>query len=190
MRHIVGIDPSLTNCGIAVLECDNPPKPSTAKVTLLRSVGHAGHNADDWATRSKRIVTQARYVLSLIPRDVELAVIEGPAYGTNLPSTHDRAGLWWGLLSGLLAAQIPTAVVNPKTRAKWATGKGNAQKPDVLAAVRNQWPDTRVPNHDCADALTLASMGALWSGWTLPFDVQTWQHNGLQSVTWPQRTPA
>ena len=117
-----------------------------------------------------------------------LVVIEGPAYGTNLPSTHDRAGLWWGLLSGLLAAQIPTAVVNPKTRAKWATGKGNAQKPDVLAAVRNQWPDTRVPNHDCADALVMASMGALWSGWTLPFDVQTWQHNGLQSVTWPERT--
>lgn len=198
MSTVVGIDPSLTSAGIAVLRDGRP--------VLLTSVGHASPNGQDYSHRSDRIVSQCRAVINAIAGlpsktpdwvtgsglAIDLAVIEGPAYGQHLPSNHDRAGLWWGLYSALRAKRVPTAVVAPKTRAKWATGRGDAKKPAVLAAVRATWPTWahHIRNDDIADALTLAAMGALHHGDPLPFPPRNYQHNGLESVTWPERTPA
>lgn len=191
---IGGLDPSLTSTGIAVLGA-NPHQ--EAHLRILRSVGHRSVDSKSWTDRSRRIVAQTRHVIHALPRDLELVVIEEmPAHMQMQHSLIDRWVLWFGLVSQLDAMGVPVAVVNPATREKWATGKfargvdGKERKKRVTTAVREQWPDHRIRNHDEADALTLASMGALWSGWTLPFDVQTWQHNGLQSVTWPERTPA
>lgn len=182
---IIGIDPSLTSCGIAVLGCDNSAKPSTRIVTL-RSVGHPGTDADDWATRSDRIVSQAHHVLRTLPGDLELAIIEGPAYGQHMPSTHDRAGLWWGLFSGLRAQRIPVAVCAPSSRAKWITGKGTAKKTEVLAAIRKHWPDNQIRNHDEADAVGMACIAAHKLGWTLPFEIKDRHTVGLDAVAWPK----
>lgn len=193
---ITGLDPSLTSTGIATLARYNKPDP--AHVRTLRSVGHRSTDAKSWVHRSRRIVTQTRFVIQAIPRDTELVVIEEmPAHMKMQHSLIDRWVLWFGIVSQLDAMGVPVAVVNPATREKWATGKvvrgldPKDRKARVTTAVRNQWAghmEQRIHNHDEADALTLASMGALHSGWTLPFDVQTWQHNGLQSVTWPERT--
>jgi Holliday junction resolvasome RuvABC endonuclease subunit len=184
MSIIVGIDPSLTSAGIAILRDGHP--------VLLTSVGHKSTHGRDYGHRSDRIVSQCRAVLDAVfTREgryqchVDLAVIEGPSYGDNLPSNHDRAGLFWGLYSALRAKRVPTAVVAPATRSKWATGHGRASKADVLAAVRTWWPDVPIANHDVADSAVLAAMGALHHG-ELPWEPRNYQRNGLDSVNWPE----
>ena len=183
MSTVVGIDPSLVSCGIAIL--------ADGKPVLLKSVGHGTPNGRSYTHRSNRIVGQCRAVMRLIDEfnilsaHPDLAVIEGPAYGANMPSNHDRAGLWWGLYSTLNARDIPIAVVAPKTRALFATGSGNADKATVLAAVRAWWPDTLVRNHDIADAATLALLGAMHLGDQVPFDVRARHRGCVDVVKWP-----
>jgi Holliday junction resolvasome RuvABC endonuclease subunit len=191
---VAGIDPSLTSCGIALLRNGQPQ--------LLTTIGHPGHNSAHYNHRSDRIVSQCRAVIDAItdvtnPRNgftqkthIDLAVIEGPAYGTNLPSNHDRAGLWWGLYSALRAKKIPTAVVAPGTRAKWATGHGQAAKTDVLAAVRAWWPNTTIRNHDIADAACLALIGAFRLGDKIPFEPKPRHHLSLDAISWPEAITA
>lgn len=177
---VVGIDPSLTSTGIAVL-LDGQP-------TTLRAIGHNNPNGHDYAHRSDRIVSQTRTVIRLIENTClpDLAVIEGPAYGANLPSHYDRAGLFWGLYSTLRARRIPAAVVAPKTRALWATGNGNADKPMVLAALRAHFPNIRIGNHDIADAAALATLGTFWlSHGQLCQPEKPRQIAAAQTVKWP-----
>lgn len=184
MAMVAGIDPSLTNTGIAILYDGHP--------VLLRSIGHGTPNGKTYGHRSDRIVAQCRAVIAhVLPcnssaADIDLAVMEGPAYGANLPSAHDRAGLFWGLYSTLRARKIPIAVVAPKTRALWATGKGNADKRTVLATVRDWWPATRIANHDQADALVLAAIGAFHAGDPMPFAVKERHSANLAAVQWPE----
>lgn len=178
---VVGIDPSLTNCGIAILHNGQP--------AYLDTIGHPGHDGANYDNRSDRIVSQCRAIITATTRAVgdriDLAVIEGPAYGANLPSNHDRAGLWWGLYSALRARKIPTAVVAPGTRAKWATGHGRASKTDVLTAVRTWWPNQAIRNHDIADAAVLAALGAFHLGEPMPFPVKDRHTLALEAIAWP-----
>lgn len=188
---VAGIDPSLTSCGIAILAAGQP--------VYLDAIGHPGRDGASYDHRSRRIVSQCRAIIWALadqcpdrnagvqPRmRLDLAVIEGPAYGQNLPSNHDRAGLWWGLYSALRAQRIPTAVVNPATRAKWATGHGRASKTDVLAAVRAWWPNHAIRNHDIADAAVLAAIGAHHAGDPMPFPVKDRHTLALEAISWPE----
>lgn len=178
---VCGIDPSLTSAGVAILRDGQP--------VHVSHHGLAGHDGASWQSRSRRV---RRTVGKVIPAALahgtpDLVVIEGPAYGAQHGSQFDRAGLWHGLFASLDAKQVPVAVVAPQTRAKWATGRGNAKKPDVLAAVRACWPTTPLANDDEADSITLAAMGALWLGDPLPIPIPAWRINGLDAVAWPSK---
>lgn len=183
---VAGIDPSLTNTGIAILSDGQP--------LSVRSIGHGTLSGRSYAHRSDRIVAQCRAVIDTTtcsfgvhgPTQIDLAVIEGPAYGACNASTHDGSGLWWGLYSTLRARRIPIAVIAPTTRAKWATGKGNADKTTVLTTVRSWWPTTHVANHDQADALVLAAIGAFHHGDPMPFPVKERHSANLAAVQWPE----
>lgn len=190
MSIVVGLDLSLTNAGIAVLTDGRP--------TLLTSVGHGGKNGASWEQRSRRIVSQSRAVIGAlmtysgpngggrdgINDDIDLAVIEGPSYASEFGDQFDRAALWWGVYSALAAKRVPIAVVAPGTLKKWATGKGNAKKPDVLAAAK-EW--CRPRNHDEADAAWLALLGAAKLGDViLPVELTAWRIAGFEAVKWPE----
>jgi Holliday junction resolvasome RuvABC endonuclease subunit len=183
---IAGIDPSLTSCGIAILRDGRP--------VLLTSVGHTGRDGASYDERSRRIVSQARAVMAtmMIHPDsldlpIDLAVIEGPAYDSKFGHSFDRAGLWWGLYSALLARKVPIAVVPPSNLKAWATGKGNARKPVVAEAVRTTWADwrARLTNDDICDALVLAEMGARHLGEQLHFEPRRRHVEALESICWP-----
>ena len=184
---VVGLDPSLTACGIAILRpADGFSATGSARVTFLRSVGRSGRKGDGWERRSARIVAQTRRIVAHVPAEATLVVLEAmPAHMPPQPYLGDRWALWFGVHSAL-NGRVPIAVVNPSTRARWATGKGTAAKADVLAAVREQWPNERIADDNQADALTLASIGAHYLGWPLPFETKPRHTTGLQAVEWPE----
>lgn len=69
---------------------------------------------------------------------------------------HDRSGLWWLVVAQL---QVPVMEVPPSIRMKYATGKGQAQKDDVLTFVLRRYPEIEFRGNDQADALVLAAIG-------------------------------
>ncbi len=94
--------------------------------------------------------------------EAHLVVVEGPSYGNQGQGRqgghHERAGLWWFVTEALEAADIPMVVVAPAALKKYATGKGNAAKDEVLlaAAKRFNW---FAGNNDQADAAWLSALG-------------------------------
>lgn len=171
--RIVGIDPSLTSTGVAIIEMGH--------VQLLR-VKSAGKADATWAQRRSRLGELADQICSHIV-GAHLLVIEGPSYGQSISGgAHDRAGLWWAIAS---AFEVPLAVVSPKGRAKYATGSGASSKDEVLAAVIRRHGDLPVANNDVADALTLAAMGARAVGCPIDEPLPEANRAAMLGAAWP-----
>jgi Holliday junction resolvasome RuvABC endonuclease subunit len=187
---VVGLDTSLVRAGIAAIAHTDP-----AHIVALADVGHGGNDTDGYPQRRQRIRAQVHSIINHIQalreqHTVELVVIEGPMYGMKtLPSFFDRAIVWGGVCDWLDFHSIPIAVVAPATREKFITGVGSkGDKPRVLAEMRALWcPDEprRIPNHDIADALGLATAGAIHRGYRLPFQLRYRHVENVATITWP-----
>lgn len=170
---VVGLDLSLTSAGLAVIVDD------AAAVERFTSVT-AGPLVTARHRRMRRMVNGI-YEWSA---GADLVVLEGPSYGSTTPHQHDRSGLWWLVAHRVRDAGLPLAVVPPTSRAKYATGKGNASKDAVLVSVVRRYPDVNVTGNDEADALILAAMGARFLG--RPIDVVPQLHlTALKGAQWP-----
>lgn len=157
---VVGIDPSLTATGVALLQVEC----GLCTVRTVHSRPIRSAVPAELAT-IRRMNSIRDHVNSLPGTPPAMAVIEAPAFSKNNGMAHERAGLWWKLYE--LAAevwQVPVIVVKPNVRAKYATGKGNAGKDEVLLAVSRRYPDIAVTNNNEADAVVLAAMGARLKG--------------------------
>lgn len=101
MSVVVGIDPSLTSAGVAILHDGKPIHTSHH--------GYSGHNGATYQTRSRRVRWTCGQILDALREYCtrpDLVVIEGPAYSRNTGSAFDRAGLWHGIYAALKAARI------------------------------------------------------------------------------------
>lgn len=147
---IVGLDLSLASTGLAVAD-----ELGVIEVGQIRTKP----TGDDLVARRERL-RAIRTELRPWLRGADLVVVEGLAYASRSPHATERAGLWWLVVDHLIGNGAPVAVVSPTSRAKYATGKGNAGKDQVLAAVVRRYPDVEVTGNDQADALILAAMGA------------------------------
>ncbi len=181
--RVLGIDPSLTSTGIAVVY-DGSIRAGGCDA-MTEAFKTAGRRADPIAVMDRRIASIAEFVLD--HGNVDLAVIEGPSLGSHGGSPWDRAGLWWRIVHRLLAADIPVAVCPPKVRAKWATSVGGgpkASKPMVAVAVARLWPLVDAGTDDEWDALGMATLGAQRLGMAVPSRA----HHAAQlaSVAWPE----
>lgn len=177
MTHVLGLDPSLTGTGLAVI---GPDTCTTA------TIGTKGARADSLVDRDRRLADITHRVADHLTPDVRLAVIEGPAPMTAGGSPWDRAGLWWRLVHRLHARDIPVAVAAPTTRAKWATGSGKSDKAAVAVAVARMWQAVDLADDNQADALALATMGGQWLNLTLPGGTPLARHlDALSAVKWP-----
>jgi Holliday junction resolvasome RuvABC endonuclease subunit len=174
---IVGIDPSLTATGVCVLTPHRTPR--------LRTVGSTGTRTDTWQRRGHRMRDLRDRIMATIPNDTTLACIEGPAYNAQTPSNWDRAHLWWLLHDALTWMRVPTAVIPPATRAKFATDKGNADKTAVAIAAARMWPGTTISDNNQADALILATTGAVKLRTPVPFTVLERHRLALSKIVWP-----
>lgn len=146
--NVSGIDPSLAACGLARLEGGRPVT-ATVKTTP---------QGDDLRALSGRIDFVLGRALEWLPAD-GLFVIESPAPRQVNGLAAERHALYYDLVRVLLRRGVVVAV-RPSARALYATGKGNAPKTAVLAAVRESFPGVRVSNDNAADALALLAMGS------------------------------
>jgi Holliday junction resolvasome RuvABC endonuclease subunit len=165
----IGLDLSLTGTGVAS---------SRGWTTIVKpGLKMRGH-------------TRLQYIRDAIteasPADVALVVVEGPSYGnqgTRQSGHHERAGLWWMVTHSLWKRGVDYAVASPAARAKYATGKGNAGKADVIREVTRRFT-WFTGGEDEADALVLAAMGADWFGHPMVEMPQT-HRKALDAVRWP-----
>jgi Holliday junction resolvasome RuvABC endonuclease subunit len=151
---VLGIDPSLTGTGIAYNDATHT---ITSKPT--------GTTLEDRRARLADIMEDLNdAVLGLGPWDfappADLVVIEAPSLAQHSQrGTLDRNGLWWLIVYRLHAIGIRTIEASPSTVKKFATGKGNATKPDMrMALFQRAGIDCRDDNQ--VDAWWLAEIGA------------------------------
>ena len=118
--------------------------------------------------------------------NASLVLVEGPSYGSSgSQGFHEGAGLWWLVTHRLWKNGFRTAIVPPKTRAKYATGNGGASKDAVFAAAIRRYKDVDFDGNDAADALILAAMGADYLGHPLAI-VPKVNRAALDAIEWPE----
>jgi Holliday junction resolvasome RuvABC endonuclease subunit len=182
---VVGIDLSLTSAGIAILRDGKPIQ--------ITHVGHKGRDGASYRDRSRRVRSQCQAVLRAcdialkrLQADVicDLAVIEGPSYGSQFGHEFDRAALWHGVYGALEARGVPIAVIAPNTLKLWFTGNGAASKTDMTNTAMARFREP-ISTHDEADAVALATAGAYKLGDPIPFEPKERQREALAKVEWP-----
>jgi crossover junction endodeoxyribonuclease RuvC len=187
---VVGIDLSLTSTGLAAIRWGDldAPRSTSIYTRRIQSKGRADASLYDRMDR----VRDLRRRITDETGAADLVVIEGPSYAQkSAASAHDRAGLWWQIvdevedLYGCAVAEVP-----PTNRIKYATGKGNAGKDQVLAAVVKRYLDVDVTGNDVADSLILAAMGARYLGHPIETSLPQTHLDAMTKIRWPERTPA
>ncbi|MFI6814460.1 hypothetical protein ACIBG7_18760 [Nonomuraea sp. NPDC050328] len=115
----------------------------------------------------------------------DLIVIEGPAYSRALGAGHhEAAGLWWHIAYRLTALGVPYVAIPPTTLKKYATGRGNATKPDMrVALIKRAELDLRDDNQVDAWWLRAAGLDRLGSPLV---ELPKAQRDALAKVDWPQ----
>lgn len=145
--NIFGLDLSLTSTGLS--GCD------------ITSVIHTPKKGPE---RLDFIATEIINVLSTV--DKPSVVIEGYSFASRNSQAHSIGELGGVVRVELWKRNIPYVEVAPTARAKFATGKGNASKAEVLSAVSARtgiiWSGSGAD--DMCDAWILEEMGRTSQG--------------------------
>jgi crossover junction endodeoxyribonuclease RuvC len=169
--RVIGLDLSLTSTGFATPD-------GACRITSKGSRG------DSITQRHERLNRLLLRIMELA-HEADLVVIEQPAYSRTQGSQHDRSGLWWLVVDALLYRSVTVVEVAPTARARYATGRGNASKDEVLAAVVRRYPDVAINGNDEADAYVLMAMGLDHLGCPV-VEVPKAHRAALDKVDWPE----
>lgn len=182
MPDVLGLDLGISTAGVAILPNDGPLQSWTYTAQTP-----ADGTLDDTLTRIDNAVHWALRWADARPTRPVLAVVENLPFNSKHGQHHERTVVHYRVLAGLRRRRIPVALVQSSTGKRWATGKGNASKAAMKRAVSALWPGhglARASEHEI-DALTMAGIGAHWSGWDGPW---FWiSDNILNAVTWPHQ---
>jgi crossover junction endodeoxyribonuclease RuvC len=184
--NILGLDLSLTATGIAIVRTGDGDN-HRYRTEVIKEPSKRTKWPD--RDRIRWMIDQLTVIVedALGPDEVwDLAVVEGLAYSRITGHATTRAGLWW-LVTENLADDIPLAVMGPTSRAKYATGKGNAAKADVMREVARRFPHFG-GGEDEADALVCAAAGADHLGHPIAAMPAT-HRTALAAVEWPATRP-
>jgi crossover junction endodeoxyribonuclease RuvC len=172
--RVIGLDLSLTSTGIAS---------NLGWVERFRP-----HSSVTWVSP----FTRARLIRATVldyARHADIVVVEGLSVGSTTGRHLDRAGMWHIVMEAVDGDCVPWTQVPPATLKRYATGRGNAGKDEVLAAVIRRFPDVPVAGNDEADALVLAAMGADHLGHPMVAMPQA-HRAALAGVVWPEMVRA
>lgn len=174
MMQVLGVDPSLTCTGAAIVGASGMLAP-----TRFPSEGDG--SLTDIRDRVRYIVGS---VLRFAPATGLLSVIEAPYIPRhNSGQVLERAWLF-GMLVDQLLIRGPVVAVNARTRAKYGAGNGNADKKTVTAAVRAAFPNIRIRDDNESDAIVLAAMGARAVGFPIDGEPSKKQVEAMAAVDW------
>ena len=116
MRNIIGLDLSLTSTGVAI--------------------GDSQFAIASKATGVERLNEISRAIAELFVDMPEPAVVmEGYSFGSRNSQSHSIGELGGVVKLTLWGLGVPFVIVPPTSRAKFATGRGNASKSEVVSAV-------------------------------------------------------
>ena len=154
MSVVLGLDPSLTCTGVALVDT------VTGEVQTRRVI--APNQGASLIARRNRIRKALDGILAPVPVRLAVTVVEVPHSRQQFGAQNERVALYWMLVDQLIA-RGPVVEVAPAQRAKLATGNGRASKDDVVAAMTARHPGVRIPDDNVADALALADAGVAWA---------------------------
>lgn len=174
--NVVGLDLSLTATGVA----------GPAGTEVLRPGDLRGCDRLTWLRQA--VLDRCRNCWTNdgpYMDTADIVVLEDYAY-SRANQAHQIGELHGVIRLALHEAEIPVALVAPTARAKYATGKGNAGKAEVLAAaIRRLGYDSHDDNE--ADALWLRQMAIDHYGLTLPSaPMPAANREALGKVDWPE----
>lgn len=120
----------------------------------------------------------------------DLVAIEGYSFGTPAGASHSHA---LGELGGVVRLElydlkVPFVEIAPSSLKKYACGKGNAKKMDVLAAAIRRLGYAGADDNE-ADALWLRHMALDHYG-LAPVEMPQLHREALEKVIWPARPAA
>jgi len=176
--RVVGVDLSLTSTGVAVVERDG-----AVAVHRLQPKGMSGHERLRWIVEHVEALCSPLFA----PRDewADVVVVEALFVGGKTQgSLGERFGLFWLLRDRLYSLGIPATTMEPSQLKKYATGRGNAGKDEVLLGVARRYPDVEITGNDQADALALAAAARDHYGAPLAVVPQV-HREALAKVVWP-----
>lgn len=153
---IVGLDLSLTSTGVAMDD----------GTFVIASKEKGDARLDD---------ISIRIISALAPHYGRYVVIEGYAFAKRTTHAFSQGELGGIVKRNLREYQIPYVLVPPTVRAKFATGRGNAGKSEVVSAISAKLGQVFVGGgaDDEVDAWVLREMGL--------------QHFGLSDLKWPAK---
>jgi crossover junction endodeoxyribonuclease RuvC len=138
--RFVGIDPS-TKTGFVALD-------EHGKV--LRAKELTGVGSQD----PKRMITMIDDIMDHIQKGDEI-VIEGFGYASQ--QAIQLGGIGWGIRMALMRRGFRYTEVAPVGVKKFATGKGNAPKEDMIQPISEQW-GFQHPSDNVLDAFVMAQI--------------------------------
>ncbi len=172
--NVVGVDLSLRATGVA---CGD------GSTLTIQTKQRGMDRLTD--LRSQILVACSADLHSLLTPD--LVCIEGYSYGSKFSHAHALGELGGVIRLALHEANVPYVDIPPTVVKKYATGRGNASKGEMLAAAIRRL-DYQGASDNEADALWLREMGLDWATGLahVPNDYRT----ALDRVGWPDaRTP-
>lgn len=135
---------------------------------------------------AKRLMEIRSEILKVVlENNIRAAVIEGYAFGARNSQAHKIGELGGVIRLCLFEKNIPYVEVPPTSRAKFATGRGNAAKTEVVSAVSARtgiiW--TGKGADDMCDAWLLEEMG--WTALGRPhYDWPKSNTEALKNIDW------
>lgn len=137
MATIVGLDPSLTGFGVAKLEDGD-----FLSTTVITSNKTGVQRLIEIRDRIRKVVLWA-----------DLVCIEDFAF-SRANQAHNLGGLGWIIRVMMHELDVPFMIVGTGQVKKFATGKGNAKKPEIMLAVYKRWGKEFIDDNE-ADAFVL-----------------------------------
>lgn len=116
LKKIIGIDLSLTSTGVS---CQG-----NMSIVSTKEKG------------AQRLSIISKQILSIcLDNEIECAIIEGYSFASRNSQAHSIGELGGCVRMTLWDAGIPYVDIPPTSRAKFATGRGNASKGEVMSAI-------------------------------------------------------
>lgn len=185
MPIVTGLDLSLTHTGVTRI-AQGDALGHEVRVRSVLSKPPARRKGDpppSVAVRSARLRRLAGEIVTLCAGS-DLVCVEGPSYASQGAGTWDRAGLWWLVVGRLTGAGLNVVEIPPSNVKTYATGKGNADKDAVLAAVVRRYTHVEITGNDEADSVVLAAMGARFAGFPIEASLPQTHLRSVETVRW------